>query len=280
MGAAERLGHNLVHDAKGQQVRSGEAQRLSRLRGLVAGAPEDRGASLRGDDGVVGVFEHEEAVAGSESERAAAAALADHHAEERRAKARHLHQVHGDRLGHAAFLRADPGVGAHGVNECHDRQMVFLGELHHAERLPVAFRMRHAEVARELLLRRAALLLADEDDLLPVQAREPGHNRVVVAEPAVAVEIYEVLEDLLHMHHARRAGGMASKAHAIPRGQVGENFLGELRLAPFEFADIELVVHALGFGLRPEQFNLVLDLANRLFKRQGELFHFGSRPGQ
>ena len=83
----------------------------------------------------------------------------------------HLPQVEGDRLGHAALLGLDAGVGGRRVDEDEDRPAELLRQPHRAERLPVALGPGIAEVAADLLFGVAALLVADEQDLLAVDTR-------------------------------------------------------------------------------------------------------------
>src|SRR6185436_21175030 len=94
-------------------------------------------------------------------ERAARAALADHGDDDRHAQARHFEQVSADGLGLAALLGVDAGISAGGVDEGEYRQAELFGELHHAQRLAVALGLGHAEIARDLFLGVAALLVAE-----------------------------------------------------------------------------------------------------------------------
>ena len=107
---------------------------------------------------------------------------------------RHLPQVHGDRLGLSALFRADAGVRALRVDEAEDRQLELLRELHHPQRLAEPFRLRLAEVAGDLLLRVAALLVPDHADRHAAEPAEAGHDGGVVAELAVAVDLDPVLD--------------------------------------------------------------------------------------
>ena len=70
----------------------------------------------------------------------------------------------------AAFLRADAGVGAGGVDEGQQRQLEAFGQLHQPQRLAVTLRARHAEVAAHLGLGVAALLVADDHHRAAVDA--------------------------------------------------------------------------------------------------------------
>ena len=132
--------------------------------------PEDRGAAFGADHGVVGVLQHEHAVGDADAERAAAAAFADDDGDDRRAQDHHLAQVHGDRFGDVALLGADAGIGAGGVDERDEGQAEFFRQPHEAQRLAIAFGIGAAEVAFDVLLQLAALLVADDDALAAADA--------------------------------------------------------------------------------------------------------------
>ena len=80
----------------------------------------------------------------------------------------------GDSLGLAALLRADAGIGAGGIDQGDDRQLEALGQVHQADRLAVAFRLRHAEVVLDAAFRVVALLVPDDHDRA---AAEPRRGR-------------------------------------------------------------------------------------------------------
>ena len=87
-------------------------------------------------------------------------------------------------------------------------------EFHHAHRLAVALRLRHAEVADQLLLRVAALLLADHHHRL---AFEEGHARNdggIVGKGAIAVQFHEVGEQPLDV--IERSAGASDGAPVAP----------------------------------------------------------------
>ena len=118
----------------------------------------------------------------------------------------HLAQVDGDRLGDAALLGLDARVRRRRVDEHDDRPAELLGQLHHAQRLAVALGPRVAEVAEDLLLGVAALLVADDQHRLPLVVGEAGDDGVIVGEAAVAVDLDEVGEQPLDVVERVRAG--------------------------------------------------------------------------
>ena len=85
-----------------------------------------------------------------------------------------------------------PGIGRRRVDEDDDRPAELLGEPHRAQRLAVAFGPRVPEVPEDLLLRVAALDVADEQHRLALVVGEAGHDRVIVGEAAIAVNLDEV----------------------------------------------------------------------------------------
>src|SRR5207244_9646107 len=143
------------------------------------------------------VFEHEDTVAHPDRERTAAAPLARDDGDDRRAERRHRTQVPRDRLRLTPLLGADARVRAGRVDEGKDRLAELLGELHEPERLAVTLGVGHAEVARDLLARVTPLLVADDDEAEPLEAREAADDGRVVAVEPVAVELDEVLEEEL-----------------------------------------------------------------------------------
>ena len=99
-------------------------------------------------------------------------------ADDRRRQHRHLEDVAGERLGLSALLGAEPGIGARRVDQRDDRRVEARGQLHQAQRLAVALGVRHAEVALEVLLGVAALLVADHHDR---RARRAAPSRPTIA---------------------------------------------------------------------------------------------------
>ncbi len=113
MGAAQRLGDDVVDHAQVLQRPAGQLQGLGGLAGEVVAPPEDGGAALRADHRVVGVLQDGDAVAHADAQRPAAAALADHHADDRRRQpATSPIRFDGDDLGLAALLGPDARIGA------------------------------------------------------------------------------------------------------------------------------------------------------------------------
>ena len=111
-----------------------------------------------------------------------------------------------------------PGIRRRRVDEDDDRPAELLGQPHRAQRLAVALRPRVAEVAVDLLLGVAALDVADEQHRLALVVGEAGHDRVVVGEAAVAVDLDEAgeqpLDEVLEAGTARDGARPARAATA------------------------------------------------------------------
>ena len=107
----------------------------------------------------------------------------------------HDHDRPRDRLGDAALLGLRAGVGARGVDEGDDGDPEAVGQLEEADRLAEALGLAHPEVAPDVLVGVGALLVAHDHDAPAVDPAEPAHDRPVVAEEAVAVELREAVGD-------------------------------------------------------------------------------------
>src|SRR2546426_8243398 len=228
--AAERLGHDLVDQPERLQPAGGDSQHVGRLGRLVGAAPQDRRAALRRDHRIRRVLQHQHRVAHRDGERAARAALADHAGDDWGAEPRPLEQIAADGCRLAALLGVDPRVGAGRVDEGEHRERELLGQLHQAQRLAVALGLGHAEVAQDLLLGIAALLVADDHAGRVAEARQAADDRGVVGEGAVAVQLLEMREQHLHIIQRVRPLRMARHLRHLPGRQLAVDVLGK-RLA-------------------------------------------------
>jgi hypothetical protein len=77
--------------------------------------------------------------------------------------------------------------------------------------------MRHAEVARDVLLGRRALLLADHDDRTSFEIGDAADDGGVVTEAAVAVQLVETIEDAADDLERVRTLDIARRLHRLPR---------------------------------------------------------------
>ncbi len=129
------------------------------------------------------------------------------------------------------LLGRDARIGAGRVDERDEREVVPIGELHHPHRLPVALRIGHAEVPRRPLLDVTPLLVPDQRDRAALELADPGHERVIVHPPAIAVQLEEVLEDPLDVVEGVRALLVAGELDPLPDLLVRGVVLEPLELA-------------------------------------------------
>ena len=193
------LGNDGIDQVELAQLVGGQSHGFSRVGGLVGAFPQDRRTAFRRDHRVGAVLQHQYPVADADRQRATGTALADHHADHRYPQPAHLEQVAGDGLALSTLLGADAGIGPRRVDEGQYRQPEALGQLHQSQRLAIAFRARHAEVAVNLLLGVAPFLMADHQYRLAVQPRQPADDGMIVGEGAVAVQFLKVGEQSFHI---------------------------------------------------------------------------------
>jgi hypothetical protein len=112
------------------------------------------------------------------------------------------------------------------------------GQLHQPQRFAVALGFRLAEIAADLLLRAAPLLVPDHQHRHAVEGAEAADDGRVIPEAAVAMQLDEVLEQALDVVERVGACGVARQLHLLPRRQVGEDLLLQLPRARFEEGDL------------------------------------------
>jgi hypothetical protein len=173
------------------------------------------------------VLEHQHAIADAQTQCAAAAAFADHGDDQRYLQRRHLAQVHRNRLGLPALFRANAGIRALRVDEAEDRELEFLGELHHPQSFAKSLGPRLPEVADHFLLRVAPLLVPNDADRGPLEAAEAGDDRRVIPELPVAVDLDPLLDHRGDEVERVRPLGMPRDERLLPRREVRIDFVGD-----------------------------------------------------
>ena len=96
-------------------------------------------------------------------------------------------------------------------------RLELLGDLHRTKRLAIALGIGAAELARDPLLERAALQVADDQHRLAVKERHAAAHRRVVAKGAVAVDLAEVGKECFDEVHRIRALGVPGQLRFNPR---------------------------------------------------------------
>ncbi len=139
-----------------------------------------------------------------------------------------------------------------------------LRQLHHAQRLAIALGPGVAEVAEDLLLGVAALLMPDDRYRLALVLGQAADDGVVVGEAAIAVQLVEAGEEALDVVEGVRPGRVARDEHALPRRQVGVELAANLLGARPQRLDGSLTLR------RPrqhaERFDLLQQHADRFFE--------------
>ncbi len=120
------------------------------LRGI---APQDRRRAFRRDHAVDRMLQHQHAARGGDGDRAARPAFADDDRDVRHAELQAGVGRARNRLGLAAFLGADAGIGAGGIDQRQHRNVEAVGHFHQPHGLAIAFRPRHAEIVLQAALR-------------------------------------------------------------------------------------------------------------------------------
>ena len=267
VSAAQRLGNHAVDDPELEQILGREAERVRGLLGVLVTLPQNTRAALGADHRVVGVLQDGDPVADADPQRAAAAAFADDHADDRRGQARHLIHVLGDHPGLPALLGADPGVGARRIDERDHRQSVLCRQPHLGHRLAVALGVRTAEEAGGPFLVRSSLLVTDHQDLVPVQLGKPGQDGPVVAEVPVAVQLEELLEDQRQVVGRVGAVLVPGNLDRLPGIQMIVDLLGHV--GQFAAQSPDFVLRFRAAVSRAYQFlQAGFEFADRLLERQ------------
>src|SRR5262249_12260149 len=177
---------------------------------------------------------------------------------------RHRVEVSRDGFGLPALLGAQPWIRARRIDERDDRLAELLGQLHQAKRLAVSLRMRHAEVARDLLPGVAPLLMSDDDQAPIIEARQAPDDGRVVTVDAVAVQLEKILEQQGAEMARVRAAGMAGELRALPRREARVHPLAlarEIGLTPGD-----PLPHTRGILLCAQGRDVVLDLEQLLLE--------------
>jgi hypothetical protein len=154
--------------------------------------PENRRASFRRDDRVVGILEHQHAVSDADTEGATRPSFANDHRDNGRAQGHHLAKIHRDRFRDVALFSADSRVCARSIDHRNERQTELLRQPHEPQGLAVTLRIRAAEVPLKVLLQLAALLVTNDHAFAPVDRRKAARHRAVLRKQPVPVQ-FDVL---------------------------------------------------------------------------------------
>ena len=173
--------------------------------------------------------------------------------DDRSAHVEHLEDVLGNGPRLSALFGFQPGVGTGSIHEADDGKTQSLGKTHLAQCLAVALGVGRAEVTGQSVLGGLALAVPDEHDPFPENRCQTGRNCPIVTKIPIAVQLDEILADVLDEVTGQRAIGMASHLDPIPRRQIAVNLGREtLETIPVEAQFLGKVVG----GLPGELFEL------------------------
>jgi hypothetical protein len=126
-----------------------------------------------------------------------------------------------------------------------------------------------AEIAENILLHIATLLLADDHAAVASDTAYTCRHRLVVAEKAVAVEFHEVGHAGIHIIQKIRTRGVAGDLDALPGCQVAVECLAFL-IEILAGGDQQWI---LGAALLSEIGHAAFEIGNREFKVEGLDIH-------
>src|SRR5579871_1806287 len=165
----------------------------------------------------------------------------------------HDFQVLSDSLRNAALLIFQPRRGALRVNKGDDRHMEALSLAHHAQRLAAAFGMRQAEATFGLFFEVAALLVAQDEDRLAINAGHTALNGAVVAIAPVAAHLKIVVADELDIVVGVGAVTVAGDLYALPAGEIAIDLACSLFELLFQTSQLRAFIsfQAVALALKP-----------------------------
>src|SRR5262249_47247841 len=133
-------------------------------------------------------------------------------------------QIARDRLRLSPLLRVGPGECALRVDHADDRPPEAFREPKQAQRLAIAFRLRHAGIAADLLVGRSAALMTKQHEGMVREPSETTDYGGIVGEGSVAMQLREVAKQLSGVVQSLRPVGMTRQLHAIPGAQILVDF--------------------------------------------------------
>jgi len=206
---AQRFGDDLFHNSIRIQVLRRQFHHGTGFAAAGGIFPQNAGKPLGAEHRIHGVFQHQNMVGNAKPQCAAAGAFARNDGQYRDGQTAHLHQVAGDGLPLAALLGILTGVSTGGINKCDDGPPEFFRLLHHAQRLAVAFRSRHAKVAAQVFFQRRSFAVPQNRNGHPMESRDTAQNgRVLLALPVTALLKKvgkQVVDDFADMRAVRAA---------------------------------------------------------------------------
>src|SRR5262245_8423047 len=180
-------------------------------------SPQNGRTAFRSNNGVDGVLQHVNAIAGTDGECSSRTAFPGDCGDNRHLNARHFAQVVCNRLCLPTFFCIDARICSRSVDESQHRAVELLCQFHDTQRLAVALRFRHTEVSILALFRISSLLMTDYADRYIPQYAEATDNGGIIAEFPVTMDFDEFRTEVLHIIQKVRTLRMPCKLYLLVR---------------------------------------------------------------
>lgn len=217
---SEGLGDDLIDQPELEEIGGGYAEGGRGLGREGAVFPKNAGTPFGGDNGIVGIFQNEDAIGHADAEGASTAALANDDGDDGDTKVKHFANIDGNGLGHVPFFTGDTGEGSRSVNEGDDGQAKAVGQAHESQGLTIAFGVRTAEVSQKIFFGVAPFLMAEKDNALLIERGQTPDEGSVFAKGAVAAKFEKFRSPLAKVIEQVGALRVAHDLNALPRGKV------------------------------------------------------------
>jgi hypothetical protein len=130
-------------------------------------------------------------------------------------------------------------------------------------RLPIALRLRHAEIVAQPRLGVGALFGAERHHTAPAKPADAADHRPVLGKGAIARERYEFGQQSVDVVETMRPLRVAGHLDLLPRREPGVGLAQQSVGGAFEAADLVGNVEFAGGGKMAELFDLALELRDR-----------------
>src|SRR5882724_9841405 len=278
MRSAFRLANDLIDDAQLFQIlrRNFHGCRCGLCFRRVA--PDDRSAPFRRNHRIETIFQNVDAISHRNRQRPSRTAFPGHRHDHRYRQPRHLAQVPRDRFALSAFFRVNSRIRARRINKRENRPAELRRKLHHAQRFPVAFRLRLAKIPNQPLFRVASLLMADDRHRTPVKLSQPRNNGFVVRVAAVPVQFNKICEKQIDKVQRVRPLLVPGDLRALPRPQMRVELAPQFRHLAANTLQLRVCIPVARkmpqlFHVFFQPFDLLLAVLNR---RPSLVFFFGA----
>src|SRR5690606_11648526 len=192
----------------------------------------------------------------------------DHGAYDGRTQTGHHRQVLSNSFGDTALFRVNAGISTGGINQGKHRQLETLSHLHQTQCFTITFRLRHTEVAVDLVMHGTTFLFTNHHDRFAIQTCDAADDGFVVTKMAITMQFIPIGKHAADVIRGIRTLRMAGNLDDVPGGQVGVNTFGQLGAFFAELGDLVRNIKVVGIANQLQLFDLAFKDRNRLFKIQ------------